>query len=467
MRLRKEELVVLVVYGLVGWGMLTSAPLVWPDEAVYADIARNWWREGRMGTDLWQGMIPGVERLAGWNPPVFWIMLAMWSRVWGDGIGAQRNLSLIVGGVMLVLAMRVAEQLVGKKSGWRWWLGLGLTSNVVFMWSARISRPEIYILMFILAGLYWLLGVGKREEMNKVLAGIMMGLGMLVHPLAVLWVAWGGVMAGRKMRKWYVMGVVLMAGGWVTVLVNRGWLGLVMMQMKLASQGKGEESWVTAVMNPSDPIEAKIAVVVSIGLSGWLGWLAIRQKRKEARLVVGWLGIAWLSVFIGRTSWYMSYVVVYLYLAWVVVWSRVERCVGRGLLGVMVLLVGLNGVLTVREWRNAARWSYDEYAREVVEAIPEGRTVMLSVVPDPYFGFKEAGRKNWLYEFPVVEMDAGEYRRILDKCDYVVYGDSYNRKYFGDLLERYLEKNKVGVVSINESGKKVWVIELTTKEERR
>lgn len=88
-------LFVFLVVTIFSVDLFLKEPAVWPDEAVLADIASNIVHENRVGTDLWQGLIPGIENHDLSYPPVFYLTDALWIKIFGLSIVNLRLLSVI------------------------------------------------------------------------------------------------------------------------------------------------------------------------------------------------------------------------------------------------------------------------------------------------------------------------------------------------------------------------------------
>lgn len=101
--------------------------------------------------------------------------------------------------------------------------------------------------------------------------------------------------------------------------------------------------------------------------------------------------------------------------------------------------------------------------------VPKNKTVFLSAIPDPYFGFKKKrDKQNKLYEFPVLKTDKKNYLKILNDSDYLIYTGSYETLVFGNFLQSYIEKNKEEVYYLNEPYQyQALIIKLKPKTKRR
>lgn len=467
-------LALFVVFGLywwLGWSLLTEKPSVWPDEAVYAEIVDNFLAEGRLGSDLWEGLIPGVERMALWNPPGYLLFLSGWVGVFGQGIGQMRWLSLSLGSLILVGLGLVGRELLGKKD--RWWV-VGLLGFMVvdfeFMRGARLARPEVLVVVVVVWSQVVLLVARKRRDaMWWLIAGGLVGSAVLAHPLAVVFGVSGLVVGWlwdrkRLLKLWgsYLVGMGLPVVVWLVGIWGE-W-GNLLTQLRLASQRKAVElSWVVQAWNGDNPIFKLIIgglLVASVVVVryGWWG------KRKEGKYLVGMVVVSMVTAVLGKQFWYVLYALPWVYLGLVYLVTKKNRWARWVLVGLVVL----NGLYAGVDWMRikSLGLSYEEFVAGVLKEVPDKKTVFLSAIPDPYFGFVAAERRNELVEFPVYEMSLDKYEMVLDNIDYVVYTKDQSKVLFGDFFELYLRENMKEMKRVEAGGYRAIVFELVERSER-
>ena len=122
------------------------------------------------------------------------------------------------------------------------------------------------------------------------------------------------------------------------------------------------------------------------------------------------------------------------------------------------VFVGLNLFSTLTSLVNQKPYSYSDYTQSILSHIPDNKTVFLSVTPDPYFGFQQAGRSNQLIEFPVLSTSLESYQQALDQSDYIIYDQSYNQVLFGNFLETYIASHEQEKVLITAGGYSAYII---------
>lgn len=152
-------------------------PIPWPDEGIFADIARNLLHEGRLGTDLFGDAIPGLADRTYWTPPLYYLLLAAWLGLFGEGLWVQRSLSLAAGVAAVVALYRIARHLGLAQP---WIVPVWLAVDVVFVRGCLVGRMDTLCLAL------WLWGLATALERRQALAGAFAGLALCTHPMGVV-----------------------------------------------------------------------------------------------------------------------------------------------------------------------------------------------------------------------------------------------------------------------------------------
>ncbi|MEA2468829.1 MAG: mannosyltransferase, partial [Thermoleophilaceae bacterium] len=151
-----------------------STQSFWLDEAIAINSAR---------LDL-GGMIDSLARTEG-NPPLYFLLLDGWMRLFGDSEAAVRSLSALFGTATIVLAFEIGRRLATPR------IGLVLAALVAFnpllVWFSQEARP--YALLVLLSGASFLFFTEALERpTGRRLAGwaVASGLAMATHYFAGL-----------------------------------------------------------------------------------------------------------------------------------------------------------------------------------------------------------------------------------------------------------------------------------------
>lgn len=464
MRAKQEILFLLLLASVPVWigfflsNFLTNPP-VWPDEAVYADIARNILKEGRLGTDLWSGVLPGVENHAYWYPPLFFYLVSLWSKLFGPSIIAQRLFSATAGS-FLVIVFYLFSKIFFKKAVWfSLFTSLLIAFDFTFLRAARVSRPEIFVLLFGTLSLYLFLLflTGKFSQKQKGLlvlaSAFLSSLAFLTHLLGVFFFLIIltylaikeklGIFRSPYFYLFLVAFAVLPLVWILSILPN---LSLLIEQLSLAAARKNmDKTWILELFG--QPAGIKLLYLFYIFATSAFVFFSAFVRKQEILLLSLILSFSWVFAVVGKQFWYFVYPLPFVYLAAFLLGKTLFRKAAS------FVLVGAAAVLLLNlRLVSYDQKSYEDFAASILNAVPEGKIVFLSSIPDPYFGFKKEGRDNKLYEFPVVPTSKESYLAVLGESEYVVYNGSYESVLFGGFLAGYLEKNNETIYQVGKPG---------------
>jgi hypothetical protein len=471
--------------------MFLKIPAIWPDEAIYADIAGNILKDGRLGTDLWKGVIPGVENHAYWYPPLFFYSLAGWFKLTGLSIVNQRLFSVLIGSIFIIIFFRFSRSLI-KQSGWPiWFPTLALILDFTFIRSSLISRPEILILLFGISALWFFIeAVNSQKKRTQttfyVLSGLFAAFTVLTHFIGIFILASiisylfiEKKVSFIKQREFYIIltSFFLPIIIWISSIITN--LTILRQQFLLAFARKSmEEPWIWIAFK-TQTFDLKLIYLIYLLISVIFILFSFYFGKKQYRYLSLVLFFSWFFCFYGKMFWYFVFPIPFIYLSLSILileiynfWQNYKTNINKQLFcsicAISLLLVFLNVKLLVDSFfqQSGNSYSYDKFVNEIIKLIPQNRTVFLSSIPDPYYGLKINRPGNSLYEFPVLETSKENYLKNLNDSDFIIYNGSYDF-IFGDLLVRYIEKNALKISKINEPLQyQTIVIELKSKIER-
>lgn len=477
---------ILIVFILIGAALFLKEPPVWPDETIYADIAQNLVKENRLGTDLWKGTIPGVENHALWYPPVFFYLLSFWFRIFGFSIINQRLLSFLIAIMVIIFYTLLSKELIKKnKNNLAIMVILslfGLIVDVVFLKASRVSRPEIFILAFGFVA-FWSFWQSEKEGKNSsffsLFSGFFSSLTILTHtislfiPLSIL----SFLFLKKKLKLFFsrqfylfLISFLLPIGFWLMSIFPN--FEILKTQMALAVHRKKLEwPWLWIALHDQPPI-IKMIILIYLLLTFFFLISSLTKKNDAAIFLSLILFFAWIFSTYGRMFWYFVFPIPFIYLSFPLTFSQLNNWfLKRIYLITFIFLILLNLRLNIQFLSTLAgdNFSYQRFIDNILEIVPKNKTVFLSAIPDPYFGFKEKrGDQNKLYEFPVLKTDKRNYLEILNDSDYLIYTGSYETLVFGNFLQQYLEKNKEEIFPINKPYQyQALIIKLKPKSKRQ
>lgn len=494
----------LVIFFFLQLISFLDLPVIWSDEAIYTDLALNFINDGVFKTSLWQGLLKGVEDQALWYPPFFLLTIAGWFRIFPVTAVNLRLLPFIFAIFFLILIWKLSlEQLKFKKIS-ALLLLLLIISDLVFLQASHLCRPEIFILclLFLILNLLF-----KSHELRRsnfltklksnslfklfdgffikhlsrirwLLIGLLSAAICLMHYYAILllpivivyWILKWQVLfkakndtedvcsdtKSQRFRKLlghlflFLIGFGAPLLWWMLRLMPH--LDLFQLHLELSAQRKAlERVWLLDVFRYQSWVLRLIYLnyLIMIGATIWQVF-----KNRDWRL--HWLvfSCVWLLgvTAYGKMLWYFVYLIPFVYLGIVYVWQISPVFNWKNKLIIFFLffhiILNLQQILSRIHAITSRNFSYSDYSKQVLTAVPEGKTVFLSALPDPYFAFIEAGRNNQLIEFPTLPITKQEYTAVLEKCDYVIYNGNHDL-IFGNILSDYIEENLVGLTPIS------------------
>ena len=348
---------VAVVGGLV-LRFLPASPM-WLDEAISASLAE----EARRG---WSPLVEALRHDG--HPPLYYVLLAIWTTVLGDGDVAVRSFSGVLGVVSLPLVWMVARRHLDRTGAL---LALGVMASSPFaIRYATEARMYLLLLVLLLAGHLVVVrawaspSTGRLAGVAAVAAALLLTHYWSLFLMAVVGV--GLLLVGRRRdrERAFRLAGALAAGGvaflpWLPVFLDQlahtgtPWSPaprptvVAALTLEAYGGGRGSEALLVAVV-------LSVLVVLGVGtrsgasgaLVGWTdrGWLRVAVGIGLATMLLGAaVSLATDTAFQGR---YGVFALVPVVLAAAV---GLRHLPGTGSVFVLALLVLLSGVSVARE----------------------------------------------------------------------------------------------------------------------
>ena len=323
------------------------------------------------------GLIDSLAHTEG-NPPLYFLLLDGWMRLFGDSEAAVRSLSAIFGTATIVLAYEIGRRLATKRVGL---VAAALVAfNPLLVWFSQEARP--YALLVLLSGLSFLFFARALERPSgRVLAGwaAASGLALATHYFAAVVIVpelvWLFVRVRPRRRlvpAFAAFAVVPLA--LIPLVATQG-------QVQDYSFVKGEplatrvvaqvpKQWLVGYDAPAETF----TVLVSVGAVAAAAWLALARtdhRERHATRLGAAIGLSALAVAFALAVFGADYYLSrYVLAAWLPLFLVVAAGLGArrsGRLGLAVAAVacavGLFVVLSVNtrpelqrdDWRGIAR----------------------------------------------------------------------------------------------------------------
>src|SRR5439155_8107877 len=269
-----------------------SSQSFWLDEAVAIHSAR---------LDV-SGLFHSLAHTEG-NPPLYFLLLDGWMRVFGGSEAAIRSLSALFGTAAIVLAYEIGRRLATPRVGL---VGAALVAfNPLLVWFSQEARP--YALLVLLSGLSFLLfAIALERPSGKVLGGwaAASGLAFATHYFAgililpeLLWLVY-------RVRPWRrlapaVAGFAVVPLALIPLVATQG-------QLQDYSFVKGEalltrvfaqvpKQWLVGYDAPAETALAVVsAAAVLVGV--WLGVTRTEGRERRSAFLGGAVGLSALAI---------------------------------------------------------------------------------------------------------------------------------------------------------------------------
>jgi mannosyltransferase len=269
-----------------------SSQSFWLDEAVAIHSAR---------LDF-SGLIDSLAHTEG-NPPLYFLLLDGWMRVFGDSEAAIRSLSAIFGTATIVLAFELGRRLATRRVGL---VAAALVAfNPLLVWFSQEARP--YALLVLLSGLSFLLFAEALERPSgRVLGGwaVASGLALATHYFAGLLILPELVWLVLRVRPRArlvpaVAGFALVPLALIPLVAAQG-------QVQDYSFVKGEslatrvfaqvpKQWLVGYDAPAETLTVMASVIVVL-VALWLAFTRSEGSERRAARLGGAVGLSALAV---------------------------------------------------------------------------------------------------------------------------------------------------------------------------
>ncbi|MCL4367055.1 glycosyltransferase family 39 protein [Patescibacteria group bacterium] len=470
-------------------------PAVWPDEAIYADIAKHYLAQNRLGTDLWGNTIPGIHDHAYWYPPVFFFLINLWINIFGVNIQTQRLLSVLAGGSLLVVVYLLTKQLLQKHSKKSLFLVLFsiypvflLISNARYLNGAKVSRPEIFLLFFGLVAVYLYLSptLHKYKTLQPISVGFLMSLSYLTHFIAFFFplaVVIHRLVIHKKMilrdKFFYLFLVAFLIPIILWLISIYPDYNILYEQVRLAIDQKvntGTTMWIHMYLKLNN-LPTLVNYFIYIFLTWEFCFAVLVKKQATYYFWAIILVLSWVFSLYGRMSWYVLIPLPFLAITLSIYAHDNIQQIKKPFLsarnyyqlliisGVCLVLV-LSIVDLVSNYDiQYSNQDYYTFGQQLSNFIPQDKKVLLISLPDAYFSLEKQGYS--LYEFPVLPTSRQNIAELVNQADYVVLNYRLGTSDFIDYINPYLQLNTLASTRIGTtSGYQATVIELKNKNER-
>jgi mannosyltransferase len=211
------------------------------------------------------------------SPPLYYVLIWLWSRVWGTGAIAVRSLSAVFGTVTVVFAYLAGRELVSRRAGL---IAACLVAlNPYLIWYSQEARSYGTLVMFGAIGLYFFARSWRRPTRGS-LAGwaIASSLALLTHYFAFFFIVpealllWLSSARGQRARA-------------TIAILAVGAVGLALLPLAISQEGTGRGNGFTQFPVAQRAETALIKYATVEGAAPQAGILSTTPVQRQMGLV--------------------------------------------------------------------------------------------------------------------------------------------------------------------------------------
>lgn len=447
---------------------------VFPDEAIYYDMAKNLVSQGKLYPGLFPTTNQAILDSAIGVSPVYFYILGNWTKATGSSIEAVRSLSLILGIISLGIFYLIAKRLFNNPL----LASIGvilLAVNIYFSRASRLGRPDILAFLILLSCLFTYIQWIKTAKIKYlILAGIFSAVAVITHPMGIINIAILGfsILFAQSQLKDKFSHLILV---FIPLVAAIYWFLFVFNDFNSFTESIKFHIKNTTAQEPFLFILFKSSLAFTILFTVELAVIAgflISLKRNFSKInliiLIGTLASIIITLN-GRENFYILYFQPFIILCLLSMFDnfkKVGRFLGKTatLLAALYLLTNISIQFLFNDnliSSSINSQSYHKFSDQIKERLPKNQplTIILIATPDPYFDLKD----NPNYQFIEAALEIKqEYKTILDRGDYMVVNWVSN-----PTLQTYIEQNAQDINWVgSDTGYRAAVIKLKPRKER-
>ncbi len=405
-----------------------------PDEGLFIQPAQNLTEGKGMGTPLLDGLLPGIDQRTYWQPPVYFLALSAWGKLFGFDLLSARWFNRLLGVLGLLLLFTLARRW-GLPSGVSLFCVLWTALDLHYQYDANIARMDMLNLVFLLASVMaFTEGMKSQSELAFLTSGVFGALAVLTHlvsvPAVFALLIYLAVRRSIKQAVWFFLPLLLGLLGWLAYALQ-DWTAFVG-QMALQFQRKETGSLDVHILH----LLFLQGLTPLFGFSPvnqppiWLGLLCVTTialKRRHSPLT-DWqalfIGAAYLSAAAGGETWYVGWFAPLGYLM-AGLWGNafLHAAKMRAIsLAVALLWSGYQALKVGQTFTGVPAMQSDiaRFVKELTQILPQKSTVLLHSVPDPYPSLRHLRPDLRLYQLSPTPMKPETLQNLKRQADFFV-----------------------------------------------
>lgn len=463
-------------------------PPVWPDEAIFFDMANNLINKKNITSSLFGGVVPYAEVVGIGYPPFYFNILAFWTNIFGSSIEGVRSLSLILSFASLFVFFFIAKLITN--SNYLASLGvLLLASDIHFSRASRIGRMDMLCFFLITISIYFFtLAIKKPKKYFYLLAGIFAGLAVFTHTMGFIAISMIFIyllIEKTSLKEKFLKMFIVATPVFFTILL---WFlsfgdrfGLFVNSYKDQIFTKTAKGSYGFLLFQTDFIWWFTFVLYSIIFFIFIFVVFKNFNKINLFLLVGFI-VSAIILFLGKEGWYIIYFQPFLTLIELVVLKKVWELKNKTFLNIVLALMfilflnNLNilffnnqnsfaGVESSIPGFKNKNYDYHDFTKRITEQLPKDKRISISLVaiPDPYFDL----RQNEDFKLYQIIMGYNKpdktYVQLLDSSDYLIFSWLPYK-----ILNEYISKNTDNYTVVKQpNGYSAIIIKFVPRDKRK
>lgn len=402
------------------------------DESSFLQPAENLSRGQGMGTPMFDDLLPGISKRTYWQPPVYFLVLSAWCRVFGFNVVSSRWFSRVCAVVTLLLLCSLAKRW-GLPDGFVLVCLLWTALDLSFQYSANLGRMEVLNDVWMLSCLIAFTAYqnGERKQ-NLFLSGLFGALATLTHFItipAVLVLLIASSLKHRRDALWFSLPLLVGWALWMLYALQDWESFWGQISAQFARKGEGgftlfpvKSMFLTASI-PFFGVFPANSPPLWFALSFLSLWAWLRKKTPLG----SWQTFSLLAIYaggsLGGEVWYAGWFAPFGYLlltVWVKEFSRwLKKIWWQTFCAILVCYQLFQIALTFASVPTLPQ-DLNSFFAEIQMAIPHGAKVLLNSLPDPYPVLKEQRTDLHLVQVSPTPMPGKNLTEALQQSDYLI-----------------------------------------------
>lgn len=442
--------------------LFLKEPPVWPDESGLAQYSFQAGKDPQNYYNIY--------------PSVYIVGLHFWFNQFGVSIVNQRLFS-IMGGLLTTMVFFLILNNLNLKNSFFKIIGIILLiTDFTFLQSTRVGRPEIWTLFFGLVSIYFYLKYINSEFKQYIffifsffssVIAFLFHMNGIIFTLIILIISiinYKNIISLKFKNILMLLVIILPIIFWIGSLFSY-FSSYLLSRLKI---GLAQDTWLISVFTEK-PLELKLIYSSFILVTIIFFTFYLKKPNGKSLLITLSIFFSWIVMLFNRDFWYAVFIVPFVFLSVVILLDNFSnnrsKFIGLVIILSTLLLANSKFHFDILISEGGDKYSYEKYISDIKNIIPDNKTVFNSSIPAAYYAFTDRNNK---YEgFPQGFVDINNYIDVLNNTDYIIFNGSYGDNYYGDLVTRYIDKNKLNIVKIGESNQyQAYIIELKSRDQR-